>query len=224
MILAKAFFKSKVMQDNKSNFSGEPKKSSKIIKWILIVLLIIAIAVAGYFGYTKYQQQSQEITQLQSQVKSLQEENAKLKALAKASAQKAESADEFFVIKEWDVKFKPADKLTGLAYAIKEDMYSYFSTTSLMSSALTADKPPNIGSYCDVTGGAIGAISRGKKGEEYQAGQMYEDVKDAKKIGDYYYVVGSPQSTCSNDKATADLQTAQIKLLKTSFASLESAK
>lgn len=203
----------------------KPPKQSSRGAWVIVVLLVLVLGGLGYWYWYKTKDLNQQITTNTAKIAALEADKTKLEEAKKVAEAKAkDDSGSYVTIKEWNIQFKPVDKLSGVNYAIKGGSISYFSTTSLMSSALTTDKKPDSGSLCDVTEGAIGSIARGKKGEEFSVGQMFENVKDAKKIGDYYYVLVSPQSTCSEDKATADLQTAQIKLLKESFVSIRAAE
>lgn len=209
------------------NGGGEklPKQSSGAGKWVVIVLLVLALGGLGYWYYYKTKQNNAELAAKQSQIADLQAGKDKLAAdLKKAqdSATASSTDSDYVVIKEWGVKFKPDSKIADLTYGKKGDKEIKFSTISLTSSAITASN--DVLKACDVGSSGLGYIIRAKKGEAGQGGIAIDQEPTAKKIGDYYYLYTGPSSACSDDKATVELQTAQVKALKDSFAKIVVAK
>ncbi len=214
------------MQDDNIQ-SLEPKKSSKAMKWTLVILLVVVVGVVGYFGYTKYKQQNNQLAEKQSQIANLQADKAKLEADKKAAEEATSADNDYFVIKEWGVKFK-SGSLTDLAYAMKDNKYAYFSTNSIMSSDISSRRQDINSVNCSPLGTSMAILARGKKGESIN-GQPdpvfnYDQVKGAIKVGDYYYVISHAQAACSEDKKTQDMVEAQYKQLAEAIKTLQATK
>lgn len=213
-----------------SNIHDEPpKQTPKSVYITIIVLLIVALAALGGWYWYKTRQLNQQLSDVTSKISSLQIDKDKLAAdLKKAQESTTSSSDDgYIVIKEWNVKFKPGSELTDAVYYTAGNV-AYISTRSLMSTAqLALDKQNNQemrqGSACNPANAPLGLVMRGKKGEPVQ-NSTYDKYEGTIKIGDYYYIVNGPQSTCSVDTSASALETKQNQALKVSIKTLQATK
>jgi len=115
----------------------------------------------------------------------------------------------YVVIKEWGVRFKPVDGLSGVEYfkpdSVSTDSFT-FTTTTLADSAVSCSKS---------SGNIIaGLITRNTETNPVNGGVLA-------KIGDYYYQYRGPQATCG---ASDGLESKTVPNISQSLKSLEPAK
>ncbi len=203
------------------------------ISWpVVFIILLIGVGAYGFWSYG-------QSTKLQSQLSAKTEElNNKQKELDEIKADRDKAADsliqasannEYLVISEWGVKFKPGTDLKDVFYFSVTDANqdSVFPTTrTLMSSAFAAQAAAGRRGEADASTkygscgpGSIGILQRGKKDTAIYS-TTFSQVQGAVKAGDYYYIVNGPQAACTEDKTTADLSVKQVAALKEAIKTL----
>lgn len=206
--------------DRAVNRSDEKNIWSSVLMIVLAVLLVAVALVSAYFFLQNRKLKEDrdsfksDVTSLRSVNDDLKKENGDLKRTSQAASDKSG----FFVIKEFGVQFKPGDDLGDLTYVPISTNTILFSTRSLMAAAFLVKQKSNSTSgngaaLCGPADDPIGSLVRGKAGEQVQ-GTTYDKIDGAKKVGEYYYSIQGPQSTCSPDKTTTDLETKQNQALK----------
>lgn len=199
------------------------KHTPKLVYITIIILLVLSLAALGDWYWYKTRQLDKQVAEATSKIASVEADKAKLEADKKAAEDAASANKDFFVIKEWGVKFKP-DKLTDLTYAIRDNKFVYFSTSSIMTSDINTRKS-DANTDCSPIGTSMAGMSRGMKTDVMEPGTAtYDKVPGAVKVGDYYYVVSHPQSTCSDDKTTQGMVSAQYKQLAEAIKTLQASK
>lgn len=130
------------------------------------------------------------------------------------------SNDDYIVIKEWGVRFKPAAGMTPLYKKLE-------GTTDAETIGFTSEELQRVDTGCglQVSGfsGPLGTLRRAKTPITDPPRQLL------KQIGDYYYYFTHPQSPCaykdiSGNAVNLELNTDQIAKMNTSITSLEAAQ
>jgi hypothetical protein len=185
--------------DNTPNYANSPveqKPSRKKTIWLVIIILALIASNTGWALF--YLKQQGELT---AQINTLKAQNIKLTKDNKDLQSKDDSVDTtvYREIPELGVKYKVTDQTKDLTYTYLADgtVRIGFSTVALTDAG------------CDSSGMAAGAIARYKAGDMNATGNgdtPIEKVKDAKKIGNYYYLYAAPQSVCSDNQKSQELQ------------------
>lgn len=181
-------------------------KNQKGVAVILEVILLAAVlATVGYIGYRAYtQNQAKKTTETRQETKNVDED----------------ANEGYLVVKEFGIRFKPTAEQGNLQYVISNypelgRSFADFTTKEL----LTAD------SACTAAKASLGSVGRYKVGDSV-LGEKVESMKNATKIGDYYYLyfkAGGAQ--CSDDVAASNLQTQQLNILRDTInAGIEAAQ
>lgn len=122
--------------------------------------------------------------------------------------------DGWFYIKEWGIDVKRPDGMKDLIYSVDTDFSDGigFSTIALAALARAENKPEDGIYWCDANHHPLGELSRTTTLQNW----IY-NPQTTVKIGAYYYVFTTPQSTCSEKKDTTDLQTKELHTLSNWF-------
>jgi hypothetical protein len=167
---------------------------------LIIVLLIALVGVIGFVGWRMYDASQQANSQQATQNTNNQ------------TQQPTDPNEGYVVIKEWGVRFKPVEGLTGVEYfkpnALNSDNVT-FTTTELS----------RLSTYCSSKNGDIilGLLSR-SSAERERAGSVVA------KIGEYYYQYAGPQAACTESSEHDAIESKTITALSKSLNSLEAAK
>lgn len=183
----------------------------------------------GYLRYARLQSQlSYKVEALNNKQKELDQTKADLATASKVVNQ-VTGASATVTISEWGVTFTPGADLVRFTYVMNKGQVVP-STTSLMELAWTkATAQTAVGDYlCSPADYPLGYMARGKATDKVPvAGNIlfkdYADTKSNKdviQVGEYYYVVIGPQSSCSTDKSVSDLVTKQTAALKAALQTM----
>src|SRR5579859_4766997 len=111
------------------------KKQPGFSMIIGIVAAILVIAVVGYGGYRLYNHYNQPSKQTNNATSTSQNTNQTPIGNSNQSSTRAQPVDPnagYFVIKEWEVRFKPVSGLGDLKYALRfNNNQAVFSTTAI---------------------------------------------------------------------------------------------
>lgn len=186
------------------------KPQTKTIAGLVGFIALLALAVLGLV--TAYYFQSDHVASLEYQVAHL-----KTSAEDAKKSEKAPAAVMYREIPELGVKYKLTDETSGLTYTFIDSgtvQTIMFSTEELTAFHINDSYP------CTSQKMAGGIIKR------FKVGDTLEQVPSAitstdKKIGNYYYLVQSPQAPCSENALIRGQQQAAIKGVQKAFDSLE---
>ena len=177
----------------KSNQNGFSTLMAVIVVFIIIVIAGLIVWRVLDTNKTFNTQSQENTTNQQSQQQA-----------------KADPNEGYVVIKEWGVRFKPTEELTGVQYFKPEHVTidSITFTTTALSAA---------SEYCRESSGDIilGLLTRSTETDPQYGGMLA-------KIGAYTYQYRGPQAACSRDDLTAESKT--LTALLKSLESLEAAK
>ncbi|HEU4715742.1 MAG TPA: hypothetical protein VFS14_02835 [Candidatus Saccharimonadales bacterium] len=189
------------------------KPQTKTIAGLISFIALLALAVLGLV--TAYYFQSDHVASLEYQV-------AHLKTSAEDAQKEPVKNEEtpaaiYREIPELGVKYKLTDETSGLTYTFIDSgtvQTIMFSTEELTAFHINDSYP------CTSQKMAGGIIKR------FKVGDALEQVPSAitstdKKIGNYYYLVQSPQAPCSENALIRGQQQAAIKGVQKAFDSLE---
>jgi cell division protein FtsL len=206
------------------NVGGGYSNTRKIV--FIFIAVIFAVGMVGAAMYYNYQntQLKKQVSSLQGQVDELQTTNKNLEEAAQkvvAGTTQVAQTSQFYDIKEFGVRFKKsADLLEPIGVVNTSLGTSGFSSQGLMNAAFVADSKVNSTSSCSPNNSPLGGISRGKTGQTFQS-TTFDKAQGAIKIGEFYYVLITPQSTCSQDTTAQAISTKQVAAFKTAFSTLE---
>lgn len=175
------------------------------------VIAIMVIGIFGFIGWTVYNTYTSKPTKVTSQTTSI---NNTTKQPATNNNQPAQTVDPnagFFVIKEWNVRFKPASGLTNLKYTIKAfdtDSNADFTTTQV--NALDSHCDPSLPNGFS----GIGSISRIATSEQQPTTGIGRPLLAT--INSYNYYGEHPQATCLPSNASSS-DTSTLSNISTEF-------
>lgn len=204
----------------------DESRAPKLIVTLIVVTIILVLSLAGlgFWSWYNISQANKQLSEANSRVSELQAEKTKSET-DEASEDAGASSGEYYVIKEWGVKFKPGKDLSDLYYYVRKDHTGKDSELHLATkSMLVATDEVN----AQLGFGAIGTVVRGKKGQEFN-NTTFDKIPNAIQVGDYYYSTVGPQSTFGDpeDKkydSVNDLQEKQATALKEAIKTLQAAE
>lgn len=193
-----------------------PKKDKSKKVWIILfVITFIALVGLAILGYMKLQESDKKIKDQQAQIddlenkkKSLEEAAAKAVSSAAASA----NASSYLEIKELGFKLPLSADIKDLQYFVN-DKTAYFSTASLQSSAWPSANN-DATKFCSIGSMPLGVIT--KFNNTNDAGPNQQKVLNGFVLG-----YAPPQSSCSTNQATINLQNNQKASLLNAFNKAE---
>ncbi|MDO8335418.1 MAG: hypothetical protein Q7T74_01380 [Candidatus Saccharibacteria bacterium] len=212
------------MDDTPSYISSpEQKPSKKKTIWLVIIILaLIASNVMWALFFVKQQ------GELNTKISILTAKNVKLTNDNK-DLQKADSKDDdttvYREIPELGVKYKVTNQTKDLTYAYNFGFGQSsigFSSTALVKAANANNNDGT--TLCGSSNGAAGIITSYKTGDKVDTAAdstPVEQVKDAKKVGNNYFIITKPQGVCSEDKTIQALDDKAIEAAEAAFASLK---
>jgi hypothetical protein len=188
-----------------------PKRDKSKVAWIVIsVILFLALAGLGAYGYMQINKLNKSISDKDATINDLQNKKKTLEDAAAAAAKAVVTAasGNYLEVKELGYKLPLTDDIKDLQYFVNGTT-TFFSTASLQSSAWKADSS-DAGMYCSLGSLPLGAISKFNTAAE--AGPNQQKVLSGFVLG-----YAPPQSNCSTNQATIDLQTKQKASLLKAF-------
>lgn len=214
------------IQQQESIEKGKKQKKFKPphtyrVSWpVVFILLLLAFGGYAFWSYTNTTKLQSKLSAQTEEVKNKQAELAQVKAdrdKATDSLLRASATEEYVVISEWGVQFKPGNELNIFTYFINGSTLNS-STTSLMKIAAVANGQDEKRLLCTPYDLPIGAIVKYNTAAEAPANPA---PLLTKKLGTVTYGYTPPQATCSDDKATNDLAVKQVEAMKVAFSTLE---
>ncbi len=172
---------------------------------VVAIFAIAALIGLTAFGYYKIKNLNKQISDQQAQINDLNNKKKTLEDAASAAASSAANSvvnnvlsnNQYFSVPELGIKLKTTSTLSGLTYYMKGNA-ALFTTGKLMGSASTTPDEKGLYTYT-CSPGAIGGISQNGSGT---------------KVGTKYFQFQGPQSPCSPNAATKDLQNSQANALQ----------
>lgn len=211
----------------------EKKAQKKPVLWIILTVLLLLVAIGvGVAYYISFDQHNKQQETLQASVDSEKAKNASLNedliAVQESLAEKidedekaAEAAEvsdgssQFRTIPEWGVQYKLDDTNGGLTYSYSVYMSGKtnverlnFSTTEI--SSIQEKSGQSVSYPCTSSNAPLGWIDRFSEEELEEVKKsvagtsMAEAYDSAVKNGDYYYMTGTTQNTCSDQLGKTD--------------------
>lgn len=182
-----------------TNNPQPPKKSNKkpVLITLLVILLLAAVgAGAWWYGSSQAEKKADEqITDLQSQIDDLKQQQAAQKSEDKDSI-KQDDTSKYLTVKEWGVKFDISDAPQGIRYKIKQtpgDTYESGSQTLYWY----ASEKDSLGAYCANEDAYTVVIVKSNK----PTVTMMDRPVNGKRVGSSYYYIDSSLSggPCSDN-------------------------
>lgn len=198
------------MSSSEHSMSLPKKDKSKKVWIVLFVITLLALIGLGVYGYTKVQSDNKKINDQQAQIDDLQNKKKTLEdaAAAAATAVTKAVAGNYLEIKELGFKLPLTESIKDLQYFVN-DKTAFFSTASLQSSAWpSADN--DAAKFCSLGSLPLGAVTKFANASE--AGPTQQKALSGLVLG-----YAPPQSSCSTNQATINLQNTQKAALQTAF-------
>lgn len=186
---------------------------------VSVVTVIAAIGLAGFIGWRLYDANQNKQSSSTDSSSQTQQTNDGTQTQPSDQTNQTDPNQGYVLIKEWGVRFKPVDGLSGVAYSIGNIKGSNG------TASFSTDELAKHGDSCSAsqTGMApLGKLIRTQGTKEDAATPV--STSYAVQIGDYYYQYMTPQSVCSDDSAATALQSQTLALFKVAIKSLEAAK
>jgi hypothetical protein len=174
---------------------GKLHKSQSGFGGVEALLFLVIIGIIGFTGW--YVWNSKANTD-----KNLTAVSSTTPIVKKSTTPTASTADatSYLTIKEWGVKIPVSNGLKGLTYSFKAyddgTQIVGFTFPSLKNTECNDDQ--SVGALVRFTASDIDPLSGDK---------LTSENPGVKQIGTYYYTVGLPQATCTNDTATQNIVT-----------------
>lgn len=180
---------------------------------VIIIIAIATIAIIALVGWRIYDSAQNSQTTQNSQTNANQQEEAQEQNNDTQTIQ-TDPNEGYVVIKEWNVRFKPVDGLSGVEYGRQFNVGSYDSF------AFTTKELADISTNCRI--GAQGYSQLGLITRDTKADPMNREV--IAHIDEDYYFYARPQSVCVMNSDDVDLEVVTLNKLKESLKTLEQAK
>jgi len=198
------------MAQSEHSMSLPKRDKSKKVWVILFVITLLALIGLGAYGYIKVQNDNKKIKDQQAQIDDLINKKKTLEdAAAKAATAVAQVVtSNYLEVKELGFKLPLSSDIKDLQYFVN-DKSAYFSTASLQSSAWPSANN-DAAKFCSIGSLPLGVIT--KFGSASEAGPTQQKVLSG-------FVLGytPPQSSCSSNQTTINLQNTQKASLQKAF-------
>jgi len=188
-----------------------PKKDKSKTVWIVIsVILLLALIGLGAYGYMQINKLNKANKDKDATISDLQNKKKTLEdaAAAAATAVTKVVSSNYLEVKELGYKLPLTDDIKDLQYFVNGTT-TFFSTGSLQSSAWGASSS-DAAKYCSLGSLPLGAIS--KFANATDAGPTQQ-----KSLSGFVLGYAPPQSSCSTNQATINLQNSQKASLLKAF-------
>jgi len=188
-----------------------PKKDKSKTVWIVIsIILLLALIGLGVYGYMQINKLNKSEKEKDATISDLQNKKKTLEdaAAAAATAVTKVVSSNYLEVKELGYKLPLTDDIKDLQYFVNGTT-TFFSTGSLQSSAWGASSS-DAAKYCSLGSLPLGAIS--KFANATDAGPTQQ-----KSLSGFVLGYAPPQSSCSTNQATINLQNSQKASLLKAF-------
>lgn len=193
-----------------------PKKDKSKTVWIVIsIILLLALIGLGVYGYMQMTKLNQSIKDKDATIAELQNNKKKLEdtaAAAATAAVKAATSTNYLEVTELGYKLPLTDDIKDLQYFVNGTT-TFFSTKALQSSAWTPAQS-DAAKYCSLGSMPLGTVSKFNTAAD--AGPTQQ-----KALSGFVLGYAPPQSSCSTNQATIDLQNKQKASLLKAFNNAE---
>jgi hypothetical protein len=192
-----------------------PKKDKSKTVWIVIaVILLLALIGLGAYGYMQINKLNKSIKDKDATISDLQNKKKTLEDTAAAAATAVTQAvtSNYLEVKELGFKLPLSTDIKDLQYFVN-DKTAFFSTGSLQSSAWPSASN-DATKFCSLGSMPLGVIS--KFANATDAGPTQQ-----KALSGFVLGYAPPQSNCSTNQATIDIQNKQKAALVKAFSNAE---
>lgn len=192
-----------------------PKKDKSKKVWIvLFAITLIALIGLGVFGYIKLKNDNKKIKDQQAQIDDLSNKKKTLEdaAAAAATAVTQVVTSNYLEVKELGFKLPLSSDIKDLQYFVN-DKTAFFSTGSLQSSAWPSAST-DAAKYCSLGSMPLGVITKFANANDAGPNQQ-------KALNGFVLGYAPPQSSCSTNQATINLQNTQKAALQAAFSKAE---
>ncbi len=198
------------MAQSEHSMSLPKRDKSKKVWVILFVITLLALIGLGVYGYIKVQNDNKKIKDQQAQIDDLTNKKKTLEdAAAKASTAVAQVVtNNYLEVKELGFKLPLSSDIKDLQYFVN-DKSAYFSTASLQSSAWPSANN-DAAKFCSIGSLPLGVITKFANASD--AGPTQQ-----KALSGFVLGYAPPQSSCSANQATINLQNTQKASLQKAF-------
>jgi cell division protein FtsB len=198
------------MAQSEHSMSLPKRDKSKKVWVILFVITLLALIGLGVYGYIKVQNDNKKIKDQQAQIDDLTNKKKTLEdAAAKAATAVAQVVtNNYLEVKELGFKLPLSSDIKDLQYFVN-DKSAYFSTASLQSSAWPSANN-DAAKFCSIGSLPLGVITKFANASD--AGPTQQ-----KALSGFVLGYAPPQSSCSANQATINLQNTQKASLQKAF-------
>jgi len=198
------------MAQSEHSMSLPKRDKSKKVWVILFVITLLALIGLGVYGYIKVQNDNKKIKDQQAQIDDLTNKKKTLEdAAAKAATAVAQVVtNNYLEVKELGFKLPLSSDIKDLQYFVN-DKSAYFSTASLQSSAWPSANN-DAAKFCSIGSLPLGVITK-------FAGASEAGPTQQKALSGFVLGYAPPQSSCSANLATINLQNTQKASLQKAF-------
>ncbi len=173
-----------------------------------VIAVVLIIAVLGFVGLKLYNHQSKQVNTATSNSHNTSQSPISNNSQNSTPAQQSAPNAGYVVVKEWEVRFKPVEGLTGIEYALTNN-----NTVQLTTSQLKELDPSCSAQNYPVLGGIVRSSQASVPSSQALG-----------KVGSYYYYYYTPQGVCSDQPDVRVMQTKALASLKASLSSFEAAQ
>lgn len=192
-----------------------PKRDKSKTVWIVLtIVLLLALIGLGVYGYMRITKLNKLVSDQQATINDLQNKKKTLEDAAAAAATAATKVvtSNYLEVKELGFKLPLSSDIKDLQYFVN-DKTAYFSTGSLQSSAWPSANN-DATKFCSMGTMPLGVITKFANASD--AGPTQQKALTGFVLG-----YAPPQSSCSTNQATINLQNTQKAALLKAFNSAE---
>jgi hypothetical protein len=183
---------------------------------VMVIVAVLVLVGLGYVGYRVYGHFNKPSTTNNT--------TANQTTGNQSTGTQTDPNAGYVVIKEWGVRFKPVNGLSGVTYSITSSQRPNAIEAMLMTDQLKATNIPTCNGT-QANSRPLGAIVRITTAEDLS--QHLNNDQLLGQVDGYYYYYYEPTQQCDpspNFSSTNTLQSDTLSKIKTSLASIEAAK
>lgn len=231
------------MQPTSSSYrNGSSRKTRWLVAGLIIILVLVINATWAWLYYNKRTDFHNQLSSAKQTAADQKSKNTQLSSeladskqrLAEKDKQKnptPQVASDYREIPELGVKYKLTDQTKVLTYTYKVDSSKSgdtidsigFSTVDLTNSGAKQENlsANNFQNPCTSSSMPAGLLNRYSAGQVVQSqNKPIEQVSNATKIGDYYFIYTAPQAACGQSQ-NSSMQQQAIAAAKEAVSSLQ---
>ena len=195
------------------------KDTGLMAGWIVLVILLIAAAGGGVWYW-----QQMKIKDLQTKNEGLQSQVSDLQKQVDSNAEQDTAASEKVKLAELNLAIALPGDLKDLKYVNIDTSKQQGSFKILAGIAISTTSLEGKSIECAADKSALGQLVKveGQHPEDATMDNSFGTL--VRQYDDYYVAYQAPQSACSQDKETQELQASQISSFKGALSSIEEAQ